>query len=125
MRKLLIAACLSMMALAPAYANDISKKTGKPLTDQQQKMRDCSAEAKGKGLKKDERKAYMKECLGRGKAKGSGPKAEKAAAGAPAEGATESKGPQKGKMKACNDEAKSKGLSGNERKAFMGDCLKG
>lgn len=57
MRKLLLAVCLSVLALAPAYANDISKKTGKPLTDQQQKMRDCSADAKEKGLKKDDRKA--------------------------------------------------------------------
>lgn len=125
MRKLLIAACLSMLALAPAYANDISKKTGKPLTDQQQKMRDCSAEAKGKGLKKDDRKAFMKDCLGHGKAKSTGPKAEKAEAGVPADGAAEPQGLQKGKMKACNAEAKSKGLSGDERKAFMGNCLKG
>lgn len=123
MRKLLLAACLSMLAFAPAQANDISKRTGKPLTDQQQKMRDCSAEAKAKGLKKDDRKAYMKECLGRGKAGGARAKAAAGDASAGAE--PEGKSLQKGKMKACNAEAKTKGLSGDERKAFMGECLKG
>lgn len=124
MRKLLLAVCLSMLALVPAHANDISKKTGKPLTDQQQKMRDCSAEAKGKGLKKDERKAYMKECLGRGKGSGAAsPKAAKAD-DAPA-ASSEEKANKKGKMKACNAEAKTKGLSGDERKSFMSECLKG
>jgi hypothetical protein len=122
MRKLLVAACLSMLALAPVHANDISKKTGKPLTDQQQKMRDCSAQAKEKGLKKDERKSYMKDCMGKGKAKGGG--AARAEAAAPADAAAEAKRPQKGKMKACNAEAKAKGLSGDDRKAFMSDCLK-
>lgn len=127
MRKLLLAVCLSMLALSSAYANDISKKTGKPLTDQQQKMRDCSAEAKAKGLHKADRKAYMKECLGRGKGEATPAKAAKAAkADAPAPAAmAEEKGHKKGKMKACNAEAKTKDLSGDERKAFMSDCLKG
>lgn len=126
MRKLLIAACLSAFALAPAYANDISKKTGKPLTDQQQKMKDCSAEAKAKGLKKEERKSHMKDCMRKGKASsGSEPKADKADAASSGDAAGEEKPSRKGKMKACNAEAKSKGLSGDERKSFMSDCLKG
>lgn len=125
MRKLLIAACLSMLALAPAYANDISKKTGKPLTDQQQKMKDCSAEAKAKGFKKEERKAHMKECLGRGKANGGeGSRAEKVDEAASTD-AVDAKASRKGKIKACNADAKAQGLSGDERKAFMVDCLKG
>lgn len=32
-------------------------------TTQQQKMKDCNAEAKTKALKGDERKAFMKSCL--------------------------------------------------------------
>lgn len=123
MRKFLLALSLSLLALVPVHANDISKKTGKPLTDQQQKMRDCSAEAKEKGLKKDDRKAYMKECLGRGKGGASSRKAAKSADAPTA--AEEQKPTQKGKMKACNAEAKSKSLSGGERKAFMAECLKG
>lgn len=124
MRKLLLALSLSLLAIAPAHANDISKKTGKPLTDQQQKMRDCSAEAREKGLKKDDRKAYMKECLGRGKGGAPSHKAAKSA-DAPAAAVEEQKPAQKGKMKACNAEAKSKALAGDERKAFMAECLKG
>jgi hypothetical protein len=31
---------------------------------------------------------------------------------------------QQGRMKACNADAKAKSLKGDERKAFMGECLK-
>lgn len=31
---------------------------------------------------------------------------------------------QQGRMKACNADAKAKGVKGDERKAFMSDCLK-
>ena len=123
MRKLFIAVCLSMFVFVPVHANDISEKTGKPLTDQQQKMRDCSKEAKAQGLQKEERKSYMKDCLGKGKAKkDSEPKADQPEAAA---ADNEAKASQKGKMKACNAEAKAKALKGDERKSFMSDCLKG
>jgi hypothetical protein len=72
--------------------------------EQQNKMKTCNAEAKGK--KGDERKAFMKACLSKG--------------GAPA--AAESKPTQQNKMKTCNEEAK--GKKGDERKAFMSNCLK-
>jgi hypothetical protein len=62
MRKLLLAACLAMLAVTQVQANNMSK-SGKPLTDQQQKMKDCNGEAKSKALKGDERKSFMKECL--------------------------------------------------------------
>lgn len=71
---------------------------------QQDKMKACNADAKG--MKGDERKAFMKTCLG----KGSAP----AAAGG--------KQAQQSKMKTCNEEAK--GKTGDERKAFMSSCLK-
>ena len=38
-------------------------KEGKPLTAQQQRMKNCNAEAKSKELKGDPRKAFMKTCL--------------------------------------------------------------
>lgn len=124
MRKLLLAACLSMLAVTQVHANDTSAKTGKPLTDQQQKMKDCSKESKGK--KGDERKAFMKECL----SKDGAPKAEAAeaaapAAAAPAAAASDKKASQKEKMKTCNADAKTKALKGDERKAFMKTCLSG
>ena len=40
-----------------------AKDSKKKLTPQQQKMKDCNAEAKTKALKGAERKAFMKECL--------------------------------------------------------------
>lgn len=36
---------------------------GKPMTAQQQRMKDCNAEAKSKEMKGDPRKAFMKNCL--------------------------------------------------------------
>jgi hypothetical protein len=45
---------------APAAAPALSK-SGKPLTAQQMKMKDCNAEAKG--MKGDERKKFMSGCL--------------------------------------------------------------
>ena len=111
MRKLLVAACISVMALTSvAYANDVNPKTGKELTDKQQKRKECGAEAKEKGLKKEKRKAHMKQCMGKFAAADSAAKAEKKAA-------------RSAKMKACNAEAKEKGLKGDERKAHMKSCL--
>ena len=74
--------------------------------EQQNKMKTCNAEAKGKTG--DERKAFMKACLSK--------------KGAPAPAAAENKPTQQNKMKTCNEEAK--GKKGDERKAFMSSCLK-
>lgn len=113
MVKLLVAACISLMALTPiAYANDISPKTGKELTDKQQKRKDCGVEAKQKGLKKEKRKAHVKQCMSKFVAAENAEKSEKRAA-------------RKAKMKACSAEAKSKALKGDERKAHMKSCLSG
>ena len=68
-------------------------------TSQQQKMKDCNAQAADK--KGDERKAFMKSCLS---AKPHGT-------------------PQQEKMKMCNKAASSKELKGDERKKFMSSCL--
>lgn len=59
-------------ATSPASASPTAKeadkatetdKESKPLTAQQQRMKDCNAEAKAKELKGDPRKAFMKSCL--------------------------------------------------------------
>ena len=111
-KMLLAAACLSLMSMTQVvHANDVSPKTGKELTDKQQKRKDCGAEAKQQGLKKERRKAYVKQCMGKFSAAENAEKAEKKAA-------------RKAKMKTCNAEAKAKGLKKDERKAFMKDCLK-
>jgi len=71
----------------------------KPKTAQQEKMTTCNKEAGDKGLKGDDRKQFMSQCL----------KAAKMS--------------QQDKMKACNKEAGDK--KGDDRKAFMSQCLKG
>ena len=101
---LLNAALAAAIAFAPALASAQDKKP----TAQQQRMKSCNAEASGKKLKGDERKAFMSSCL-----KG------EAAAAKPA--AT----PQQQKMKDCNKQAGDKKLKGAERKSFMSACLKG
>ena len=100
MKKLLIALCLAVGFAAPAFA-----KEDKAPTAQQTKMSTCSKDAAEKGLKGDERKKFMSECL---------------------KGKTEAAAPMdpKNAMGACNKAAGEKTLKGDERKKFMSDCLK-
>jgi hypothetical protein len=114
MKKLLMAACLSALAVTQVYATDMSK-SGKPLTAQQQKMKDCNAEARTQDLKGQPRKDFMKTCLSKDGAPA-------AAAAAPA---ADAKSDQKNKMKTCNADAKTQGLKGDARKTFMKSCLSG
>jgi len=75
---------------------------------QQEKMKTCNEDAGKKGLKGEDRKKFMSECL----------------SAKPAE--PESKlTPQQEKMKTCNRQAAEKKLKGDDRKNFMSDCLKG
>jgi hypothetical protein len=95
----------SLMALGQALSigsTYASSHTGAAATAdgkgrQQTKVAECSTEAKG--MKRDERKAFMRSCL-----------------------AIEGKPPLQGKMTLCNVGAK--GLVGDERKKYMSDCLK-
>lgn len=87
-------------------------KAGKPLTAQQQRMKNCNAEAKEQSLKGDERRAFMSTCLKGGSADLAARDADK-----PAPSATQLK------RKACSAEAKDKGLKGDERKAFVRECV--
>lgn len=48
---------------SPGSATPGMNKEGKPMTAQQQRMKDCNAEAKAKEMKGDPRKAFMKSCL--------------------------------------------------------------
>jgi hypothetical protein len=72
---------------------------------QQEKMTSCNTDASAKGLKGDERKAFMQNCLS-------------------AHPASTAKGnSQQEKMKTCNADATAKGLKGDERQAYMKTCL--
>ena len=107
--KLVTTAALTLalaFGAATAFAADPPAKT---LTPQQQKMKDCNAQAGDK--KGDERKAFMSTCLKAGST---------TTTAAPAKPMT-----QQEKMKACNAEAKTKQLAGDARKTFMSTCLKG
>jgi hypothetical protein len=122
MKKLIALACLGFAVTmsAPAFAGA-----------QQEKMKGCNVEAKG--MKGDERKAFMSKCL----KKDYTLKAETASAAKPvaktegaAKSAASAEAPaaapvkQQDKMKSCNADAKTKELKGDERKAFMKSCLK-
>lgn len=106
--KTLIAACALLgLLINPALAAN----------EQQNKMATCNKDAAGK--KGDERKAFMKECLS---SKPAAPVAAPAAAPAPAPEAAPAAGnSQQNKMVTCNKEAT--GKKGDERKAFMKECL--
>ena len=100
MRLFALAALALALGAGTAFAADPPATT---LTPQQQKMKDCNAQASDK--KGDERNAFMSNCL----------KATPAA--------TEKPMTQQEKMTACN--AKATGKTGDDRKAFMSECLKG
>ena len=110
MKKLITVVCLgfAFAVSAPAFAGA-----------QHNKMKGCNKEAKG--MKGDERKAFMKKCLSKDYELKSGAEATKPVASADSPAA----GGQRDKMKNCNTEAKIKDLKGDERKAFMSSCLKG
>jgi hypothetical protein len=96
-----VGAALALMAGEAAFSEAAHENS------QQQKMTSCSADAKAKSLKGDERKAFMKDCLSHHE-----PEAAKT-------------NMQQEKMKSCNADAKSKSLKGDERRAFMKSCLSG
>ena len=102
----------TVLALAIAFgatsAFAADPAPAKTLTPQQQKMKDCNAQATGKTG--DERKAFMSTCL-----KG----------GTTTAAAKPKQVMQREKMKSCNAEASEKHLAGDERKNFMSTCLKG
>lgn len=94
---LLVLAALAVLSVTPAMAE----------TAQQNRMKECNTQAKGKTG--DERKAFMSGCL-----KGDSPAV--AASG-------KELSPQQQRMRDCNAEAK--GKTGDARKKFMSSCLKG
>nr|WP_297905758.1 PsiF family protein [Metallibacterium sp.] len=103
--------------------------TSKTMTPQQERMADCSHQAKG--MHGAAHKTFMSNCLkGHAAAPMAAGKHEMAKpmmggkpmmSGKPMMG---SKAMQQEKMKACSAEAKTKKLMGAARKTFMSECLK-
>jgi len=138
MKKLVAAVCVLSAQLAWAPAVSAEEKEAKPVTPQQQRMRDCNAEAKG--MKGQERKDFMKQCLSGKQAENKAArearreerKAEREERREERQEAREARqaerkdarSAQQEKMKTCNADATAKGLKGDARKAFMSDCLK-
>lgn len=94
-----------------AFAQDMSK-SGKPMTAQQEKMKNCNAQAKAQAMAGDARKTFMKTCLSTSGA-------------APAAMPVATKQTQQEKMKTCSADAKAKSLKGADRKTYMSTCLSG
>lgn len=120
MNKLFAASLLlaAHVALAP-----LATAADAPTTPQQQRMRDCNADATG--MKGQARKDFMKGCLSGKQAENKAAREERRAERQEARAERQAgRQTQQEKMKACNANAKAKGLAGPERKAFMSDCLK-
>jgi len=136
---ILIAAALLSGAALAALAADPPKDAPKELTPQQQRMSDCSKASKG--LKGDEHKKFMSDCLKKDSTIDVSKPATGAGAGAKADtgktgmgktdaaktdmAKTDGKTAQQEKMKSCNADADKDKLKGDDRKKFMSDCLKG
>jgi len=104
-RTLCLTACAIVLSLsvAPLRAAEGESHT----TPQREKFAACAHEAQG--LKGDERREFMSECL------------RKHPEGAKQAVATESGG----RLAPCNAEADRLKLHGDERRAFLGTCLRG
>ena len=111
-------------AFAAAAAGAVESGSAKTYSPQQQKMKDCNAQAAGKSG--EERKAFMSNCL-----KGSASKAPaaNAATSKPTASSNVADAPthpakslSKQEKKACN--AQAAGKSGDERKAVLSACHK-
>jgi len=110
------AACIAVAAVAASPALAAVESEGKP--SHQSLFAKCAHESKG--LKGDDHQNFMSECL-----KGHETEAEELKAESTAHRAAAEPTLQHSKMKTCNDEAGKKELHGDERRAFMSQCLKG
>lgn len=97
MKHFVVGAFLSLALVAPGLARAENA--------QQQKMKDCNAQASAKQLAASDRQTFMAQCL---KA-GSGPQLTA----------------QQQKMKDCNAQATQQKMTGKDRKTFMSHCLSG
>ena len=97
MKHFVVGAFLTVALLAPGLAQAENA--------QQQKMKDCNAQATEKHLAGSDRKTFMSQCLQAG-------------------GGTQLTAQQQ-KMKDCNGQATQQHLTGKDRKTFMSTCLSG
>ncbi|HSN22185.1 MAG TPA: PsiF family protein [Usitatibacter sp.] len=103
-RHLYLAACAIALALGAAPLRAADSESHPPT--QREKFAACAHQTRG--LKADERREFMSECLRKHDAK--------APVAAEADGA---------RLRPCSAEADRRKLRGDERRAFLGSCLKG
>lgn len=104
----------AFVAAAALFALPALGDTEPKQGSQQSKFATCAHESKG--LRGDEHQKFMSECL-----KGEAGSARKESS----HRAAEESGSQQNRMRTCNEEARQKSLHGDERRAFMSNCLKG
>jgi len=100
-----VGATLAVVVGQAALAQTATPAASPHLNSQQEKMKECAADAKAKGVKGTDRESFMSSCLS---SKGM---------------SQQDINKQQQKMKTCNADAKTKGLTGADRKAFMKSCL--
>ena len=130
MKTIIAALCLLLLA-SPALA----------ATDQQQKTKACNAAADKKGLKGDQRKAYIKTCVAKAKTKpdapgkpetkGAGPATTPTAPAKPSAASTAaspSANPNSAiekKRAKCDEMARQSNVAPARKKEFMDKCIAG
>ena len=107
MKRLMISLMLATLAVGSAYAAEGASMSP------QQRMKECAPMTKG--MSKDQRSAFMKQCLSKAGH-------DSAMAGRKGSAMPDKPMMQQQKMKDCN--AKASGMNGADRKAFMQSCLK-
>lgn len=90
---------------------------------QQNRMKDCNADATRQALKGDARKQFMRDCLATRKDASGDQKAVESAP--PLARKANAQASQQQRLKNCNADAKARALKGDIRRQFMKDCLSG
>jgi hypothetical protein len=96
---------LVMTLLSLALSVALPPKAAAQGSSQQDKMKTCNNLADKKGLKGDDRKNFMQDCVSKG---GNQPLSEMS---------------QKDKMDVCKNLADKKNLTGSDRRSFLKDCM--
>lgn len=107
-KSIIAAATAFVIALAgSALAEPSPKKEASPAQKaHRERMSACSKDAKQQGIKGDERKEFMRQCLSEGKTS-----------------ATPQDDTERNRKAACRKEARDQGLKGAARKKFMNECV--
>jgi hypothetical protein len=98
-------AILVVTLLSLAMSAGVSAAADSQGSSQQDKMKTCNSLADNKGLKGDDRKNFMQDCLSK------------------AGNQQLSDMSQKDKMNVCKNLADKKNLTGSDRRSFIKDCM--